>query len=446
MPERAPDGAREGARDGARSGLPAGKSGAGPCTPPGDATGVAAGGAASAIGARRVAEAVARRSYGRLVAYIAARTRDVALAEDALADAFRIALERWPVAGVPRNPEGWLVTVARRQVLGRVRHQGVADRATPALTLLAEERMETPEAALPDERLKLMFACTHPAIDAAVHAPLMLQTVLGFDAAAIGAACLVPGPTMGQRLVRAKAKIRAARIPFAVPDAAVLPDRLPPVLDAVYATFGLAWDDPAGRRDLAEEALWLAELLTRLLPGAPEALGLRALLLFSHARRGARRGADGAFVPLDEQDTALWDGAMAARANDLLAVAAARGAPGRYQIEAAIQAIHADRARTGLTHWAALLPLYRALRHLVPTLGNHVGEAAVLGRVVGPDAGLAHLDRMADAGRQFQPWWAVRANLLHRQGADAGPAYAEAIRLTPDPALRAWLAARAGRA
>lgn len=391
---------------------------------------------------------MARRSYGRLVAFLAAGTRDVAAAEDVLAEAFRIALERWPVAGVPANPEGWLVTVARREMLGRARHQGVISRAAPALALLAEERMTRPEAAIPDERLKLLFACAHPAIDPGIHTPLMLQCVLGFDAAAIGAAYLVPAATMGQRLVRAKTKIREAHIPFAVPERAELPERLPPVLDAIYAAFGLSWEDPSGlsgRRDVTEEALWLAELLARLLPGESEALALRALLLFSHARRRARRSPDGAFVPLDEQDRALWDRDMIGRAADLLARAAEAGPPGRYRIEAAIQAVHADRARTGRIDWPALLDLYRALGRLAPTLGTLCGEAAVLTRMGREREAVSLLDGEAAAGGRFQPWWAVRADALRRLGdPGAAEAYRRAAALAPDPAVRAWLEARAG--
>jgi RNA polymerase sigma-70 factor (ECF subfamily) len=305
---------------------------------------------------RRAAEATARRSYGRLLAWLTARTRDIAAAEDALAEAFRAALETWPVSGVPANPEGWLATVARRGLGARARHAAVVDRAAPALALLVEERAAREAEAIPDERLKLLFACAHPAIDPAVHTPLMLQCVLGFDAAAIGAAYLVAPAAMGQRLVRAKTKIRAAGIPFSVPEARDLAARLPPVLDAIYAAFGLSWDDPggrAGRRDLTGEALWLAELVTVLLPGAREAQGLRALMLYAHSRRRARRGPEGTFVPLEEQNTGLWDPDLIAEAGRLMAGLDTREGPGRYQVEAAIQSVHAARARTGRTDWKA---------------------------------------------------------------------------------------------
>ncbi|MEM9048173.1 MAG: DUF6596 domain-containing protein [Pseudomonadota bacterium] len=414
-----------------------------------------AGSGNGAEGAALAAETAARQSYGRLLAWLAARSRDLAAAEDALAEAFAAALATWPHKGVPRNPEGWLAVAARRQLIGAARHAAVAARAQPVLALLDEERLYGAEsmrddANLPDERLKLMFAVAHPAIDAKMHAPLMLQCVLGFDAAAIARACVVPPATMGQRLSRAKAKIRTARIPFALPDAADLPARLDPVLDAIYAAFGLAWHDPDGRRDLTEEALWLGDLLARRMPHRAEAQGLVALMRFAHARADARRDGAGRFVPLDAQDTALWDAALIARAQADLARAAALRQPGRFQLEAAIQAVHVDRAETGRIDWTALAALYRMLWRLAPTLSTLCGQAAVLIRLGDPGAALARLDTAAGAATgaaAYQPWWAVRAAALRalRRHQEAREAARQAAALAQDRATRDWLYEKAGR-
>ncbi len=248
-----------------------------------------------ADGARGTAEAVARAAYGRLVAYLAARSRDVAAAEDALAEAFAAALRVWPETGVPERPEAWLFTAARRQLIQAGRRQAVRGAAEPTLALLAEERQDRAPDAFPDERLKLLFVCAHPAIDPAARAPLMLQTVLGLDAARIASAFLVAPAAMGQRLVRAKTRIREAGIAFAVPEPEELPERLAAVLDAIYAAYGSGWEDAAGtdarRKGLTAEAIWLARLVTALLPGEPEARGLLALMLYCEARAAARRDA-----------------------------------------------------------------------------------------------------------------------------------------------------------
>lgn len=261
--------------------------------------------------ARAAAEAAARQSYGKLVAFLAARTRDVAGAADALADAFAAALERWPQTGVPEKPDAWLLAVARRRGVDAVRRRQTGEAARDHLKLIAEEveaRMTDEE--LPDERLRLMFACAHPAIEASVRAPLILQTILGFDAATIASAFLVSPATMGQRLVRAKTRIREIGIPFRVPERAELGERLDAVLEAIYAAFAEGWTDPAGtetrRRNLATEGIWLGRLAASLMPDEPEAVGLLALMLFAEARRAARRSPEGDFVPLAEQDTALW--------------------------------------------------------------------------------------------------------------------------------------------
>jgi RNA polymerase sigma-70 factor (ECF subfamily) len=396
--------------------------------------------------ARRAAEDAARASYGRLVAILAARTRDVAAAEDALADAFAAALSAWPERGVPANPEAWLLTAARRGLSHGRRHAGVADAALPTMLQLAEEAEDREAHAIPDERLRLLFVCAHPAIDPAARAPLMLQTVLGLDAARIASAFLVAPATMGQRLVRAKARIRDAGIRFAVPEPAEMPERLESVLDAVYAAYGSGWDDVDGadprRRGLADEALWLARLVAALLPDEPEPKGLLALILHCEARRPARRGPGGRFVPLAEQDPSLWSRTAAAEAEAALEAAARAGRLGRFQLEAAIQSAHAARARLGAVPWRSIALMYEALVRIAPTAGALVGRAAAVAEAAGAEAGLALLDDVpADLVAAYQPAWALRAHLLSRLGRpdEARAARVRAAGLSEDPAVRAFL-------
>ena len=402
--------------------------------------------------ASRAAEAAARRSYGKLVAFLAARTRDVAGAEDALSEAFAAALADWSARGVPHHPEAWLLTVARRRMAdaARLRHHDQA--AAEHLQLLAE--LAEPEAAqadLPDERLRLLFACAHPGIEAAVRAPLMLQTVLGFDAATIASAFLVAPATMGQRLVRAKAKIRQAGIAFHVPARGQLPERLDAVLEAIYAAYAEGWSDAGGtdprRRNLAEEAIWLGRLVAALLPGEPEALGLLALMLHAHARRAARRDPQGEYVPLAAQEPALWDGSMIDEAEALLLSASRLGAPGRYQLEAAVQSAHCVRRRTGSADWVAIVQLYEALHALTGSPVAALNRAVALAQTQGADAGLRALDALAGDARlaDYQPYWAARAELLARSAAreQALAAYQRAIGLERDPAVRRFLQRRA---
>jgi RNA polymerase sigma-70 factor (ECF subfamily) len=404
------------------------------------------------IGPEQAAELAARTSYGRLLAYLVARSRDVAAAEDALGDAFLAALESWPRAGVPEKPEAWLLTAARRRLVDGARHAQVTAAAVPELRVVVERAGEDAASAavFPDERLKLLFACAHPAIDEAVRTPLMLQTVLGLDAVRIAAAFLVAPATMGQRLVRAKAKIRDAGIRFEVPDARELPDRLDSVLEAIYAAYGSGWEDVAGadprRRGLAEEAIWLGRLVARLLPEEPEARGLLALMLHCEARRPARRDAGGGYVPLSRQDVTRWLRPMMEEAEQLLAAAARAERPGRFQLEAAIQSAHAQRAVSGHTDWEAIALLYEGLIRLAPTIGARVASAAALAEVRGAATGLGALDAIApDAVASYQAYWVLRAHLLARLGR-SGPArdaYARAIGLSEDAAVREFLVGRA---
>jgi RNA polymerase sigma-70 factor (ECF subfamily) len=397
-----------------------------------------------------IAETVARGSYGRLLAFIAARTGDVAAAEDALSDAFAAALATWPAHGVPDNPRAWLLTVARRKLIDIGRRGRTSVEAAAHLRLLAQECAAEAPIAVPDDRLALMFVCAHPAIDLAVRAPLMLQTVLGLDAATIASAFLTAPAAMGQRLVRAKTRIKLAAIPFRLPEGADLPERLGAVLDAIYAAFGAGWTDPNGtdvrRRDLAGEAIWLGRLLVSLLPEEPEALGLLALMLYAEARRAARRTADGEYVPLDEQDVSTWDAGLIRQAEALLVRASRKGVVGRFQLEAAIQSAHGVRRQTGRTDWAAIVGLYDALEALTGSPVVAINRAVAVAQTAGTGAALVLLDQFADDPRpsDYQPYWAARAGLLARTGAiePARAAYRRAIGMEADPAVRRFLQRR----
>ncbi|HEY6185164.1 MAG TPA: DUF6596 domain-containing protein [Terriglobales bacterium] len=397
-------------------------------------------------------ERIARESYGRLVAYLSVQTHDLAGAEDALSEALLKALSIWPRDGVPQNPEAWLLTTARNSLIDFFRHQKVASASEPEIALFTPHTTETTlETNFSDERLKLLFVCTHPAIDPAMHTPLMLQTVLGLDAVRIGGAFLISPKTMGQRLVRAKTKIRDGGIRFEVPEKRQLPERLDAVLEAIYAAFGVGWDDMAGAdqrgRGLAEESIWLARVLLQLLPGEAEIHGLLALMLHCEARRAARRDHDGRYVPLSEQDPKLWSQPLIEEAERHLAEASKLGRPGRFQLEAAIQSVHAERARSGRIEWAAIAQFYQQLNRLSPTIGRQTGYAAALAEAYGPEKGLAVLDAIEqDAILAYQPYWAVRAHLLQRFGkdAEARDAYDRAIGLAEDPAIREFLLQKRG--
>jgi len=398
--------------------------------------------------ARNTADAVARRSYGKLVAFLAARTRDVAAAEDALSDAFAAALADWPLRGCPSNPEAWLLTAARRRMIDAARRRRHGDAAAAELQLLTESlEAAADNAEIPDHRLALMFACAHPSIDAAVRAPLMLQTVLGLDAKRIASAFLTSPATMGKRLVRAKTKIREAAIPLRIPEREELAGRLDTVLDAIYAAFAEGWSDPGGtdvaRRDLTAEAMFLARLAASLLPREPEALGLLALMLHAEARRGARRDAQGEYVPLAEQDAAAWDAPMIDEAEALLARAAELGAIGRFQIEGALQSAHVHRRRTGEANWGAVVQLYDALFALTGSPVVSINRALAVAERDGAHAALDAMPQVADDARlaEYQPYWAARAELLAKAGCadEARHAYEIAIGLERDPAVRHFL-------
>lgn len=418
-----------------------------------------------------LAEAAARRSYGRLLAFVAARTRDIAAAEDALSEAFASALVQWPLRGVPDNPAAWLLTAARRRVIDGARRQATQDGAADELLALAQPGFGSDGvmglggsagATIPDDRLRLMFACAHPGIAADLRAPLMLQTVLGFDAATIASAFRVAPSAMGQRLVRGKLRIRQAGIPFHVPESHQLPERLDAVLAAIYAVYSEGWSDPVGtqaqRRSMAEEALWLGHLVVALLPQEPEALGLLALMLYLESRRVARRDEQGEFVPLEQQDTALWDAGLINEAEALLHRAAALGLPafapgavdvsriGRYQLEAALQSAHAERRLGGAIDWAAIVLLYDGLMQLTDSPVVAINRAVALAQAHGVERGWTALRAVTDDARvaDYQPYWAARAELLARLGQReaAQAAYQRAVGLEIDPAVRRFLLRR----
>lgn len=398
----------------------------------------------------RAAESVARHAYSKLVAWLAYQWRDIASAEDALAIALTRALERWPVDGVPPAPEAWLLTVAKRELLQQARHERVksAPSVIATLDLLADDSGRD-DSVIADNRLRLLFVCAHPAIDPSIHTALMLQTVLGFEAAQIASLYLTSPGALAQRLVRAKSKIRTSGVSFETPEAGELGPRLGAVLEAVYAAYAMSWS--AGEvvafelTEFAEEALYLAAVIADLLPQEPEALGLRALLELCESRAGARQDEAGRFVPLHEQDVDRWDRERIVSANDLLWKAAAMRRPGRFQLEAAIQAAHAQRAFGEQVPWPQIAQLYANLRQLAPTIGAAVAESVALAEAGELDAAAACLDAL-DAARvaDHLPYWVARARLeeLRGQFASATQACTRAIGLSVDGPIRHYLIER----
>jgi RNA polymerase sigma-70 factor (ECF subfamily) len=388
-------------------------------------------------------EGVFRAEYGRAVSVLVRSFGDIDLAEDGVQEAFTIATKRWAADGLPPSPAGWIITTARRRILDRLRREASRDDRQAQAALLHHHEEPEDVTAVGDDRLRLMFTCCHPALARPAQVALTLRLLGGLTTAEIARAFVVPEPTMAQRIVRAKAKIRDARIPYRVPSSAELPERMASVLAVVYLVFNEGHTATAGdglvREDLCAEAIRLGRTLSELMPDEPEVMGLLALMLLVGARRPARTGAGGSLVPLREQDRSRWDRDATAEGRDLVRACLRRGSPGPYQIQAAINAVHSDAARAEETDWRQILTLYDQLLALEPSPVVALNRAVALAEVEGPEAGLR---AVADIPlERYHLLHAVRADLLKRCGrrSEAAAEYEKASSLTVNEQERSFL-------